>query len=122
MLGLWNLGGGATSLILLVFWLSITTLTFTALGPGIGVLISLAFPWHIGSAALAAGELWPGTQEAGLVLVPAMLCRPLFPATGIAGINIDRGRRGLCLRVVGMGNRQTRNELLEVDAGHTAGP
>lgn len=74
MIGLWNLGGGATPLILLAVWLCITTMTFTVLGPGIGTLISLAFPWHIGSAALAAGELWPGTQEVGLVLIPAMLC------------------------------------------------
>ena len=74
MLGLWNLGGPATPLILLVLWLGITTLIFTALGPGIGTLLSLAFPWHIGSATLAAGELWPGTRELGLVLIPAMLC------------------------------------------------
>ena len=78
MLGLWNLGGPATPLILLVLWLCITTLAFTALGPGIGTLLSLAFPWHIGSAALAAGELWPGTQELGLVLVPVMLCGLCF--------------------------------------------
>lgn len=74
MLGLWNLGGGATPLVFLVLWLGITTLIFTVLGPGIGALLSLAFPWHIGSATLAAGELWPGTRELGLVLVPAMLC------------------------------------------------
>ena len=74
MLGLWNLGGGATPLILLVLWLCTTTLAFAVLGPGIAVLLSLAFPWHIGSATLVAGELWPGTQELGLVLIPAMLC------------------------------------------------
>ena len=61
-------------LVLLVLWLGITTLIFTVLGPGIGSLLALAFPWHIGSAALAAGELWPGTQEFGLALIPAMLC------------------------------------------------
>lgn len=74
MLGLWNLGSGAAPLVLLILWLGITTLVFTVLGPGVGVLISLAFPWHIGSAVLAAGELWPGTRELGLVLIPAMLC------------------------------------------------
>ena len=74
VLGLWNLGGGATPLILLALWLCITTMTFTVLGPGIGTSISLAFPWHIGSVTLVAGELWPGTHELGLVLIPAMLC------------------------------------------------
>ena len=73
-----------------MLWLGITTLTFTALGPGPGTLLTLAFPWHIGSATLAAGELWPGTRELGLVLVPAMLCglcsrRQAWQATTLIG-------------------------------------
>ncbi len=73
-IGIWDLGTGPTPLILLALWLCATTMIFTALGPGIGVLLSLTFPWHIGAAALVAGELWPGTRELGLVLIPAMLC------------------------------------------------
>ena len=70
--GTW--AGGATPLILLALWLCITTMTFTVLGPGIGTLISLAFPWHIGSAASGGRRTMAGNAGiAGLVLIPAML-------------------------------------------------
>lgn len=114
MLGLWNLGGGTTPLILLALWLCITTLIFTVLGPGIGTLLSLAVPWHIGSATLAAGELWPGTQELGLLLIPVMLCglsaqkRTWQISTLIGAIAVSAGAWWACKPI-------TANDFLEVN-------
>ncbi len=66
--GLLNMGGGTTTLVLLFLWLRIKTPTFAVLGSGIGVLLSIALPRHIGSATLATGEPRAGTRKPRLVL------------------------------------------------------
>lgn len=119
MVGFWNLGDGATPLAFLAHWLCGTTPAFTALGTGIGSLLGLAFPWHIGSAALMAGELWPGTQELGLVLIPAILFgltarRRTWQATTLIGA------RSISSCTCWAWEPNNANELLEMDLDMTS--
>ncbi|MCY3872707.1 MAG: hypothetical protein OXF88_00260 [Rhodobacteraceae bacterium] len=67
--GLWNLGEGSfgPAILLLGWWLA-TAGIFAQLNTGVAVAITLLLPWHIGSAVLAAGDLWPDTGFGGIVL------------------------------------------------------
>ena len=72
--GLWNLGDGSfgPGILLLGWWLA-TAAIFAWLNTGVAVAISLLLPWHIGSVALAAGDLWPGTGFGGIALTILVL-------------------------------------------------
>ena len=67
--GLWNLGDGSLgpAILLLGWWLA-TAGIFARLNTGVAAAITLLLPWHIGSAVLASGDLWPGTGFVGIAL------------------------------------------------------
>lgn len=66
--GLWHLGGTGFAAGLLAAWWVVTALAFAWLNTGIAIALSLMIPWHIGSAVLASGDLWPGAGSGGLAL------------------------------------------------------
>ena len=72
--GLWNLGDGSfgPGIFLLGWWLA-TAAVFAWLNTGVAVAITLLLPWHIGSAVLTAGDLWPGTGVGGFALTILVL-------------------------------------------------
>ncbi len=72
--GLWNLGdGGIGTAILLLGWWLVTAAVFARLNTGVAVALTMLLPWHIGSVALAVGDLWPGTGFGGLALTILIL-------------------------------------------------
>ena len=73
-IGLWNLGDGSLgpSILLLGWWLA-TAALFARLNTGVAAAITMLLPWHIGSAVLAVGDLWPGTGFGGIALMILML-------------------------------------------------
>ena len=68
VVGLWHLGGPSIAAGLLAAWWVVTALAFARLNTGIAIALSLMIPWHIGSAVLASGDLWPGAGSGGLAL------------------------------------------------------
>ena len=65
--GPWNLGGrGFGPATLRLGWWLETAAVFARLNSGVAAALTLFLPWHIGSVALAAGDLWPGTGLGGL--------------------------------------------------------
>ena len=52
---------------------AIVALAFALLNAGFAVALGLMFPWYVGSPALVAGDLWPGTGVIGILLVPLLL-------------------------------------------------
>lgn len=58
---------------LLLAFPAIVALAFALLNAGFAVALGLMFPWYVGSPALVAGDLWPGTGVIGILLVPLLL-------------------------------------------------
>ncbi|MCY4141210.1 MAG: hypothetical protein OXF56_23465 [Rhodobacteraceae bacterium] len=71
--GLWNTGASEWLWAAVILYLLIVATAFARWNAGVVVAASMMNPWHIGSVPLAAGELWPGTGLAGLILLVVAL-------------------------------------------------
>ena len=71
--GIWNMGASPGAAALLALWWLASGALFARFNTGLAAAITLCVPWHIGSAALAAGDIWPGTGVAGIALAALTL-------------------------------------------------
>ena len=58
---------------LLLAFPAVAALAFAFLNAGVAAALGLMFPWYVGSPALVAGDLWPGTGVIGVLLIPLLL-------------------------------------------------
>ena len=58
---------------LLLAFPAVAALAFAMLNAGLAVALGLMFPWYVGSPALVAGDLWPGSGIMGILLIPLSL-------------------------------------------------
>ena len=58
---------------LLLAFPAVAALAFAFMNAGLAVALGLMFPWYVGSPALVAGDLWPGSGIIGILLIPLTL-------------------------------------------------
>ena len=58
---------------LLLAFPAVAALAFASLNAGLAAALGLMFPWYVGSPALVAGDLWPGSGIMGFLLIPLSL-------------------------------------------------
>ncbi|MDE2911968.1 MAG: hypothetical protein OXL68_03465 [Paracoccaceae bacterium] len=83
----------AVPVFLLLAWPIVAAALFAALNAGLATAITMMIPWHPGSLALVAGDVWPGTGTTGWLLAILTLAgldtgtrRLRFATLGIAAL------------------------------------